>query len=107
MIGLEEQKCMIVVDLPYGKRPLDSKFVYALKTDSNRKIKRFKARLAGRGDQIIEGLEFKDSYSPVASWEGIKLFLALTLLLKLFPLQLDCDLAYKNAPIEEEIYIRR
>ena len=52
---------------------------------------------------MIEGLDFNDSYSPVASWEGIRLFLALTVLLKLFPLQLDCELAYINAPLEEII----
>ena len=105
MDGLKDAECMIVVDLPEGVIPLDSKFVYALKSDVSNFIIRYKARLTGRGDQMIEGLEFTDSYSPVASWTGIRLFLALTVLLKLIPLQLDCDLAYINAPLDEVIYM--
>jgi len=42
----------------------------------------------------------------VVKWESIRLFLALTVLLKLLPLQLDVDLAYLYAPLEETIYMR-
>ena len=103
--GLDTAGCMIVVDLPKGVIPIDSKFVYTLKTTSDNYIARYKARLTGRGDQMIEGLEFLESYSPVVSWTGIRLFLALTVLLKLTPLQLDCDLAYINAELDEIVYM--
>ena len=52
-----------------------------------------------------EGVDYVSSYSAVVSWLGIRLFLAITVLLKLIPLQLDCELAYINAPLEEEIYM--
>ena len=47
----------------------------------------------------------EDISSPVASWTGIRLFLALTTLYNLTPLQLDINLAYLNAPLEEDIYM--
>ena len=56
--GLDTAGCMIVVDLPKGVIPIDSKFVYALKMTSDNYIARYKARLTGRVDQMIEGLEF-------------------------------------------------
>ena len=46
-----------------------------------------------------------DTSSPVASWTEIKLFLALTTHYRLTPLQLDINLAYLNAPLDEENYM--
>ena len=46
-----------------------------------------------------------DILSPVASWTEIRLFLVLTTLYQLTPLQLDINLAYLNAPLEEEVYL--
>jgi hypothetical protein len=103
--ALLEAECMEITDLPADAVPIDSKFVYATKTTADNKIARYKARLTGRGDQMVEGLEFTESYCPVAGWLGIRLFMALTVLMKLTPLQLDCDLAYINAPLEERVYM--
>jgi Reverse transcriptase (RNA-dependent DNA polymerase) len=91
--SLETAGCMIVVDLPQGVTPIDSKFVYSVKSNTDSIIVRYKSRMTGRGDQLVEGLDFLDSYSPVVGWIGIRLFLATTVLLELIPLQLDCDLA--------------
>jgi hypothetical protein len=103
--SLETAGCMIVVDLPQGVTPIDSKFVYSVKSNTDSIIVRYKSRMTGRGDQLVEGLDFLDSYSPVVGWIGIRLFLAITVLLELIPLQLDCDLAYINADLEETIYM--
>jgi hypothetical protein len=68
-------------------------------------IVRFKARLSARGDQL-DFEDYGNVYSPVASWVGIRYFLALTVLWRLRPLQLDFDLAYLNADLEEVIYMK-
>jgi hypothetical protein len=103
--SLEDAGCLVESDLPPGFTAIDSKFVYAAKSDYEGWVQKFKSRLTGRGDQMEEGIDFVQSYSAVVSWLGIRLFLAITVLLKLIPLQLDCELAYINAPLEEEIYI--
>ena len=41
----------------------------------------------------------------MVSWTGVRTFLALTTLYNLIPLQLDINLAYLNAPLEEDAYI--
>ena len=79
--------------------------VLAIKTDSFGQLLKFKARCTARGDMFRQG-EFDDVSSPVAGWTSIRLFLALTALYKLTPLQLDINLAYLNAPLQEEIYMR-
>ena len=105
MQSLHESGCIEEVVIPRGKTPLMNKWVFALKTDSEGVIQRYKARLVARGDQAEEGVDFFESYSPVVRWESIRIFIALTVLLKLVPLQLDVDTAYLYADLEEEIYM--
>ena len=103
--SLEDAGCLVESDLPPGFIAIDSKFVRTAKSDYEGWVQKFKSRLTGRGDQMEEGVDFVQSYSAVVSWLGIRLFLAITVLLKLIPLQLDCELAYINAPLEEEVYM--
>ena len=49
--------------------------------------------------------EYNEVSSPVVSWTGIRTFLALITLYNLIPLQLDINLAYLNAPLEEDVYM--
>ena len=80
------------------------KWVYAIKVDSNGKVVRFKARLTARGDLVdAEELDFQDVFSPVVGLPGLRMFLTLTVLLDLKPLQIDVDLAYLYANLEEPV----
>ena len=91
--------------LPWGRKPIHSKWAYALKTNADGIVERFKARICARGDMTEQGIDYQETFSPVAKWESIRLFLALTVLLSLIPLQLDVDLAYLYAPLDEAIYM--
>ena len=102
--GLEDSGCYIETVLPPHKRAIFSKWVLAVKTDSFGNLLKFEAHCTARGD-MLENDEFEDVSSPVAGWTSIKLFLALTTLYNLTPLQLDINLAYLNAPLQEEIYM--
>ena len=97
--------CVVEEELPKGAIIIDCKWVYDLKTNSMNQIVRFKARLSARGDQLAH-LDLGNLFSPVVSWVGVRYFIALTVTLGLKPLQLDFDLAYLNADLEEVIYMR-
>jgi hypothetical protein len=104
--GLLEKGCYEIVDLPAGEKIIKFKWVYAVKGSSKGHVVRFKARLTARGDLVdVEDLDFDDVFSPVVSWEGVRTYLALTVLLGLIPLQLDVDLAYLYADLEQPVYI--
>jgi hypothetical protein len=104
--GIIEAGCIINKIPPKGAKIIDSKWIYDLKTNSINQVIKFKARLSARGDQ----LSFEDvgnAYSPVASWTGIRYFLALSVMkLGLTPPQLDFELAYLNTDLEERVYMR-
>ena len=106
MEGLRKARVAIECDLPPGRRAILGKWVFTIKRDSLGEIKRFKARICARGDMEIDGIDYSEIFSPVVSWVGIRIYLALTVLLGLVPFQLDIDLAYLYADLEEEVYMQ-
>jgi len=95
-----------VVDIPDGAHLLDSRWVYKVKTDLDNKIALRKSRLCIRGDHAIYGLEYHETYAPVAKLETIRLALAIIVNFKLIPLQLDIGNAYIQSEIEETVYMK-
>ena len=63
--------------LPPGKKALPCRWVYALKTDSDNVIVRYKARLVIRGDYQKDGIDYDETFAPVVRWKSMRLFLAL------------------------------
>ena len=106
MKGLGKARVAIECDLLPGRRAILGKWVFTIKRDSLGAIQRFKARICARGDMEIDGIDYSEVFSPVVSWVGIRIYLALTVLLGLIPLQLDIDLAYLYADLEEEVYMQ-
>ena len=102
--GLHDTDCYTEEYLPPGKKAIFSKWVLTIKTDSLGNIRKYKARCTCRGD-MLQYDEYNEVSSPVVSWTGIRTFLALTTLYHLIPLQLDINLAYLNAPLEEDVYM--
>ena len=91
--------------LPAGKSLIDTKWVYALKY-KNGEIARFKARLVAKGFEQIAGIDFDQTFSPVARMASLRLVLALSALYRFEVHQMDVETAFLNADLEEEVYIR-
>jgi len=105
--GLKKRGVFIPSTLPDGEVVLPHLWVFAVKADSTGRVVRFKARLTARGDKFdASDLDFQEIFSPVVSWEGMRTYLALTVLLGLIPLQLDVDLAYLYADLESPVYLK-
>ncbi|GJV79452.1 putative ribonuclease H-like domain-containing protein, partial [Tanacetum coccineum] len=69
-------KVWTLVDLPYGKRVIKTKWVYRNKKDVRGIIVRNKARLVAHGYTQEEGIDYDEFFAPVARIEAIRLFLA-------------------------------
>ena len=103
--GLREADCYIIELMPSGIVALPCKWVYDVKTDSLGRLIKYKARLVVGGHRQVEGVDFTDTFSPAVSWDSVRLFLALTVKLRLIPLQLDINMAYLYADIDEGLVI--
>ena len=90
---------------PEDKRSLRLMWVYAIKTDDLDNVVRFRARLVGRGDSQVYGVDFVDSFAPVARLSSFRLLLALSAILKLKLFQCDVNTAYLNAPLKIKQYV--
>ncbi|KAK2999074.1 hypothetical protein RJ639_024033 [Escallonia herrerae] len=62
---LEANGTWTIEDIPPGKKPIGSKWVYKIKFNSDGSIERYKARVVVRGDTQVEGLDYTETFAPV------------------------------------------
>ena len=105
LASLESKGVFIPTTLPQGKSLIDTRWVFALKY-KNGEIARFKARLVAKGFEQIAGIDFDQTFSPVARMASLRLVLALSAIYRFEVHQMDVETAFLNADLEEEVYIR-
>jgi Reverse transcriptase (RNA-dependent DNA polymerase) len=87
--------------IPEGVKPLPIKWIYKLKKDLVNIILRYKARLVAQGFLQVFGVDYTDTYSPVAKF----VFHAISVQLGLTIHTMDVDTAFLNADIDEDIWV--
>nr|GFB79134.1 putative reverse transcriptase, RNA-dependent DNA polymerase [Tanacetum cinerariifolium] len=92
-------------DLPYGKRAIDTKWVYKNKKDERGIVIRNKARLVAQGHTQEEGIDYEEVFAPVARIKAIRLFLAYASFMGFPVYQMDVKSAFLYDTIEEKVYI--
>ena len=103
--ALRNRGCWRVVPTPRGVRLIKSKYVYKLKKDWQGNVTKRKSRLVVQGFLQREGLDFNETYAPVAKATTFRLVLALTKAYNLHLHQLDVDSAFPYADLEEDVYM--
>ena len=92
-----------VVSLPEGRTAVDTKWVNTHKTNP---IPKDKSRYLARGFRQRRGVDYTETYAPVAKLTTLRIFLTLVLSLHMFTSQMDIKTAFLNASLEEEIYLK-
>ncbi|GJV08163.1 putative ribonuclease H-like domain-containing protein [Tanacetum coccineum] len=97
--------CLTLVDLPYGKRAIGTKWIYRNKKDERGIVVRNKARLVVQGYTQEEGIDYDEVFATVARIEAIRLFLAYASFKDFVVYQMDVKSAFLYGKIEEEVYV--
>jgi hypothetical protein len=104
MTSLVNMHTWDVVELPEGRRAIGTKWVFKTKTNSAGEVVRYKARLVVQGFTQVEGIDYFETYAPVANITTVRTLLAAATAMDWELQQMDVDTAFLNAPVEEEIY---
>ena len=94
-------------DLPPGSKPLGSKWISKNKIKVNGTIDKFKARLITQGFRQKHGIDYFDTYAPVAHISTIRLLIALAAIYNLVVHQMDVKTALLNGELQEEVYLKQ
>ncbi|KAM2279879.1 hypothetical protein ACFX1S_040660 [Malus domestica] len=96
-----------LVPRPKETNVIGTKWVFRNKTDEHGIITRNKARLVAQGYTQVEGLDFDETFAPVARLESIMLLLAFACHLRFKLYQMDVKSAFLNGILQEEVYVEQ
>jgi hypothetical protein len=97
----------VLVDLPPGSKPIGCKWVFRRKYTTDGSIQAFKARLVAKGFRQKEGIDYFDTYAPVARITSIRVLMALASIYNLYVHQMDVKTAFLNGDLDEEVYMEQ
>ena len=75
--------------MPQGRKAIGCKWVFCIKRNSNGSIDRYKARLDANGYSLVEGVDYSDTFAPVAKMTSLRMLLAMVVIEDLELQQLD------------------
>ena len=103
----ERNKVWQLVPRPKNMSVVGTKWVFRNKTDVDGIIIRNKARLVAKGYSQQEGIDYDETFAPVARLEAIRMFLAYAAHKKFKVFQMDVKSAFLNGELEEEVFVEQ
>nr|GEW60047.1 hypothetical protein [Tanacetum cinerariifolium] len=105
LLQFKMQKVWVLVDLPYRKKAIGTKWVFKIKKDERCIVVRNKARLVIQRHTQEEGIDYEEVFAPVARIEAIRLFLAYASFMGFMVYQMDVKSAFLYGTTKEEVYV--
>ena len=94
-----------LVELPEGCKRVGCKWVFKTKRDSQGNIEHYKARLVAKGFTQKDGIDYKETFSPVSKKDSFRIIMALVAHYDLELHQMDVKNAFLNGDLEEDVYM--
>ncbi|GKB26580.1 retrovirus-related pol polyprotein from transposon TNT 1-94, partial [Tanacetum coccineum] len=85
--------------------PCALKWIYKVKLDEYNDVLKNKARVVAKGYRQEEGIDFEESFAPVARIEAIRIFIANATSKNMTIYQMDVKTSFLNGELKEEVYV--
>ena len=104
---IEKNHTWELVDRPADKNIIGVKWIFRTKLNADSSINKFKARLVVKGYAQVYGVDYSDTFAPVARMDTIRLLLAVAAHKNWKVFQMDVKSAFLNGDLQEEIYVEQ
>ena len=98
---------MELVPRPKDTHVISTKWIFKNKTDEDGEVVRNKSRLVAQGYTRFEGIDFDESFAPVARLESIRIFLSIACIMNFKLYQMDIKSAFLNGFFNEEVFVQQ
>ena len=105
MTALEKNNTWELSILPAGKKVVGCKWVFTIKHTPEGKIERYKARLVAKGYSQTYGVDYDETFAPVAKMNTIRTLISVAANYKWNLFQMDVKNAFLHGDLQEEVYM--
>nr|GEV45710.1 hypothetical protein [Tanacetum cinerariifolium] len=102
MQSMKDNKVWVLVELPPNGKTVGSKWLFKKKTDMNGNVHIYKARLVAKGYTQTPGIDYEETFSPVADIRAIRILIAIAAYYDYEIRQMDVKTTFLNGYLNEE-----
>nr|GEX13927.1 hypothetical protein [Tanacetum cinerariifolium] len=107
MQSIKDNDVWVLVELPSNARTIGIKWLFKKKTDMDGAVYIFKARLVAKGFTQTYGVDYEETFSPVAEIRAIRILIAIVTYYDYEIWQMDVKTAFLNGHLSKEVYMEQ
>ncbi|KAJ9552730.1 hypothetical protein OSB04_016775 [Centaurea solstitialis] len=107
MQSMYDNQVWELTDLPQHCKAVGRKWVFKKKTDMDGNVHTFKARLVAKGFTKTHGIDYDETFSPVAMLKSIRILMAISAYFNYEIWQMDVKTAFLNGKLTEDVYMEQ
>nr|GFB24461.1 retrotransposon protein, putative, Ty1-copia subclass [Tanacetum cinerariifolium] len=107
MQSMKDNEVWVLVELPPNGKTVGNKWLFKKKTDMDGNVHIYKARLVAKGFTQTSGIDYEETFSPVADIRAIRILIAIAVYYDYEIWQMDVKIVFLNGYLNEEVYIEQ
>ena len=103
--SMKENQIWNLIDPPDGVKTIECKWIYNKKKDIDGNAHIYKSRLVAKGFRQVQGVDYDETFSPVAMLKSVRIILAIAAYFDYEIWQMDVKTTFLNGNLTEDVYM--